>query len=156
MYGPATYGAHAFSSSNMKNGTALYQRARSKGRMSAFMRLLTRKENALFSLADLLQGKKVRAQRYAGRESVRIDQIVGSEGRTEDFDRRFFPLSERSRDRWLSVLSARLHGVSLPLVSLVKVGDQYIVVDGHHRISVARALGEAFIDADVTVLDTDC
>jgi len=154
MYGPATYGAHAFSSSNMKNGTALYQRARSKGRMSAFMRLLTRKENALFSLAALLQGKKVRAQRYAGRETVRIDQIVGSEGRTEDFNRRFFPLSERNRDRWLSVLSARMHRVPLPPVSLIRVGDQYVVRDGHHRISVARALGEVFVEAEVTVFET--
>jgi len=156
MYGPTTFTTSAIASNNMKNGSALYQRARSKSRGNAIKNLLTRKGNMLLGYEDILQGKKVRSQRYAGRETVLLDEIVGSEGRTEDFDRKFYPVSERNRDRWLSVLSARMHGVSLPLVSLVKVGDQYIVVDGHHRISVARALGEVFIDADVTILEMDC
>jgi hypothetical protein len=30
-----------------------------------------------------------------------------------------------------------------------KVGDHYYVEDGHHRVSVARALGIAFIQAKV-------
>ena len=34
-------------------------------------------------------------------------------------------------------------------MQLVQVGDRYFVRDGHHRISVAQALGEAFIDAEV-------
>jgi len=38
----------------------------------------------------------------------------------------------------------------MPAVELIKVGEVYAVRDGHHRISVARALGEDFIDARVT------
>lgn len=38
----------------------------------------------------------------------------------------------------------------MPAVELIKVGDVYVVRDGHHRISVARALGEGFVDAHVT------
>jgi hypothetical protein len=39
----------------------------------------------------------------------------------------------------------------LPPVVLVQVGDVYFVRDGHHRISVARALGQLDIEAEVTV-----
>ena len=36
-------------------------------------------------------------------------------------------------------------------ISLFKIGDVYFVRDGHHRISVARALGQTEIDAEVSV-----
>jgi hypothetical protein len=38
----------------------------------------------------------------------------------------------------------------LPPVALIQVGDVYFVRDGHHRISVARALGRNQIEAKVT------
>jgi hypothetical protein len=43
--------------------------------------------------------------------------------------------------------------VPLPPITLTLVGDRYFVVDGHHRVSVARALGQAGIDAGVTVCE---
>jgi hypothetical protein len=52
---------------------------------------------------------------------------------------------------WLSVAVARQRGKSLPPVKLIQVGDVYYVQDGHHRISVARALGQRDIEAEVTV-----
>jgi hypothetical protein len=87
---------------------------------------------------------------YLGVQSVPIERIQGSEGRIEDFDNAFNPVHERSRSRWLSVASVRLAGAELPPVELIQVGDIYFVRDGHHRISVAKALGERFIDAEVT------
>jgi hypothetical protein len=51
----------------------------------------------------------------------------------------------------MSVAKARLQGATLPPVDLVQVSDVYFVRDGHHRISVAKALGQVDIDADVTV-----
>ena len=53
--------------------------------------------------------------------------------------------------RWLGVAAARDHGKVLPPVVLVQVGGVYFVRDGHHRISVARALGQLDIEAEVTV-----
>ena len=38
----------------------------------------------------------------------------------------------------------------LPPVSLYKVGGFYFVLDGHHRVSVARFHGVEWIDAYVT------
>jgi hypothetical protein len=54
-------------------------------------------------------------------------------------------------NRWLSVAAARDQGKGLPPVVLVQVGDVYFVRDGHHRIAVARALGQLDIEAQVTV-----
>ena len=51
----------------------------------------------------------------------------------------------------MSVLLARWMDVPLEPVQLIQIGDDYFVRDGHHRISVARALGETCIDAEVTV-----
>ena len=55
-----------------------------------------------------------------------------------------------TRSRWLSIAAARLNGQAIPAVELIKAGDTYAVRDGHHRISVARALGEDYIDTRVT------
>ncbi len=81
--------------------------------------------------------------------SVPIRQIKGTLGRTADFDLDFNPLKEHCRSRWISILSAVLHGVSLPPVELVQVGPNYYVRDGHHRISVAKAIGQHAIDARI-------
>jgi hypothetical protein len=100
---------------------------------------------------ELRQLLPARAGQGQGRglRAVPLAEIVGSEGRSGDFDTRFAPLHEHSRDRWVSVAVARRHGVSLPPVSLIGAADGYYVRDGHHRISVARALGEEFIEAEV-------
>jgi hypothetical protein len=88
---------------------------------------------------------------YAGIETVPIRRIQGSQGRSQDFDPDFNPLQDRTQVRWLSVARARQGGKSLPPVKLVQVKDLYFVQDGHHRISVARALGQQDIDAEVSV-----
>jgi hypothetical protein len=72
----------------------------------------------------------------------------------EDFDDTFYPRHERMRSRWLNVASLRLAGVALPPVELIHSGGIYFVRDGHHRISVAKALGEVYIDAEV--IDETC
>lgn len=113
---------------------------------------LRRQAWRLFDL-DIIAPGQVRGRRYAGIQSVAISQIGGSMGRTGDFDRSFYPLDDRLRSRWISVAMARSQYVPLPPVSLVQVGGLYFVQDGHHRISVARALGERAIDAEVTVWD---
>jgi hypothetical protein len=82
---------------------------------------------------------------------VPIRQIRGSEGRCRYFDRDLNPLYDQARGRWLSIARVRQQGRALPPVVLVQVGDIFFVRDGHHRISVARALGQTEIDARVTV-----
>ena len=83
-----------------------------------------------------------------------LDAIVGSVDRSRDFDRRFRPTSGRSRGRWEQIAAAARRGEALPPVDLLRVGELYFVRDGHHRVSVARALGRTDIDAYVTEVTT--
>ena len=45
-------------------------------------------------------------------------------------------------------------GAALPPISVYRFEGRHYVRDGHHRVSVARALGQADIDAEVTALAT--
>lgn len=93
-------------------------------------------------------------QHDLGLQVVALDAIVGSVDRTVEFDRGFRPTSPRLRSRWERINAAQRRGASMPPVSLYKVGDLYFVRDGHHRVSVARALGRTDIDANVTEVVT--
>ncbi len=92
-------------------------------------------------------------QHYAGLQTVPLAAIRGSEGRARDFDQEFNPRRTSTRERWVSIALAHLRGESLPPVILIQVGDVYFVRDGHHRVSVARAWGQQYIEAEVTVFN---
>lgn len=93
-------------------------------------------------------------ERDLGSRVVALDLIVGTVGRGREFDRGFRPTSAGVRGRWERVAVAMRRGESLPPVDLYKVGEVYFVRDGHHRVSVARALGREEIDANVTEVQT--
>jgi hypothetical protein len=128
-----------------------YRQAQNKAWFARLVARLVGRSNGIIPLEAALHGNAVAASHYAGLKSVAVDEIHGSEARTSDFDRSFNPLSGRSMMRWLSVARARLSGVPLPPVELIKVNGAYFVRDGHHRISVAHSLGERYIEAEVTV-----
>ncbi len=94
------------------------------------------------------------SERSLGLQVVPLAAIVGTIDRGQDFDRRFRPTSPRVRSRWEEIAAAMRRGESLPPVDLLVVGESYFVRDGHHRVSVARALGYADIDAYVTEVVT--
>src|SRR5918998_2538123 len=87
---------------------------------------------------------------YLGRKVVEVSKIVGSVGRHEEFDRDFMPVKASLSYKWRRVDRALRRGEELPAVSLYKIGDAYFVVDGNHRVSVARYQGVEMIDAEVT------
>jgi hypothetical protein len=129
----------------------LYARARERGRRAQFWSMLAGRARGLLDLADVEATCRVSASYDAGFQIVSIDRIRGSEGRVRDFDCNFYPLKDHNRERWLGIAEARDRGKVLPPVALVKVGDLYFVLDGHHRISVAQALGQLEIEATVIV-----
>jgi hypothetical protein len=83
----------------------------------------------------------------ARRRPVRLDAIVGTVDATTDFDADFRPATERVSARWQSVARAHHSGAALPPIAVVERRDGYYVLDGRHRVSVARALGHRDIDA---------
>ena len=127
----------------------LYRHQSWKARMRRFWAFMTRTSGHLQALCSGMQSGQGREGVYVGMRTIAIDTICGSEERAEDFDNFFRPLAEHNRDRWLSVAEARLNGVTLPPVQLIELRGRYFVRDGHHRISVAQALGEAYVDAEI-------
>jgi len=86
---------------------------------------------------------------YRGVQSVPVAKILGSVDRYRDFDGHFLPQHNQLEQRWSRVNRAWYQEISLPPVLLYQVSDVYFVVDGNHRVSVARAQGQEFIDAEV-------
>lgn len=130
-----------------------YERAQSKAQKRRFVALVRRQRNELLSLNSIIECLTTHGQHSLGLVTVAIDKIVGSVDRNKDFDGAFLPRTGVTMERWLRIVKARYKGEYLPPVELRKVGNAYFVVDGHHRISVAREMGQEFIDAYVTELD---
>ena len=99
-------------------------------------------------------GWAARAQRrQLGIQSIEVGSIVGTVDRHKaaSFDRCFRP-PDWSRGRWSLMYRAARNGAEMPPISVYRVGDEHYVRDGHHRVSVARAIGAHAIDAEVVEL----
>lgn len=128
----------------LADGARRFQNLRWKAWLRQWAARLTGRRNGLAALPG---GAANGA--YAGTQTVALEKIRGSEGRAQDFDADFNPLSEATRERWLSIFRAWRQDKPLPPVELVEVNGVYYVRDGHHRISVAHAVGQAYIEAVV-------
>ncbi len=125
----------------------------SAARFKAFWRdmlaFLRGQQNELLSYDEIREKLRVGGPIYRGLQTVPVERIVGSVNRYRDFDRAFLPTQSHTADRWQKINRAFYKDVSLPPVLLYQVGDVYFVVDGNHRVSVAREKGQEFIDAEV-------
>lgn len=148
FYGGITAKVGDRSPDQTANALQLFNQGLTRAYLQKAWRRLTGKQQGL---QDLDASAAPANSRYAGVRPVPIHLIKGSMGRTGDFDANFRPMQERTRSRWVSVANAQLSGIALPPVDLIQVGEHYFVRDGHHRISVARALGQTTVDAVVTV-----
>lgn len=104
--------------------------------------------NLLLEKLDLSKVKDL------GVQEVSLDDIVGSLGRANDFDLGFNPRRRSNEGRWQRVAQGLLDGKSLPEPVFYKLGEKYYIVDGNHRVSVARSLGDSSIRAEVIEVDT--
>ena len=97
-----------------------------------------------------LEFERVGRLEPASQVIVPIDQIVGTAEPRTCFDHRFRPTSEVPRTRFEWIAAAVLSGRAMEPVELYHCGGRYYVLDGNHRIAVARALGERSVCANVT------
>ncbi len=88
-------------------------------------------------------------------EEIPLDAIVGSVGRYSDFTRDFLPRKESDEDRWAQVKVAMLELGGVPPIDLYRVGKVYFVLDGNHRVSVAREIGWKTIAAYVSEVHSE-
>lgn len=123
------------------------------GADDAFRRATRRREGELAYLADDAGWAATSPRRRLGVQTIPVDSIAGTSDRHKAaaFDRTFRP-PDWSRGRWTQMYHAARHGTEMPPISVYRVGTQHFVRDGHHRVSVARALGAAAIEAHVVKL----
>jgi len=126
------------------------------GAEQAFARLTRRRRRRaapLEYLADETGWAATAARRRLGTQTITISSIAGTTDRhkAELLDREFRPPAW-SRGRWTQMYLAAQRGAALPPVSVYRVGDRHYLRDGHHRVSVARAMGAEAIEAGVVEL----
>ena len=131
-----------------------FSRARFRAFLNRAEAALSGQPTTLLSYDEIKQSLHIGGPIYRGVQTVRVDQIVGSLNRYHEFDRAFLPAEGQLAARWQNVDRAFYKEISLPPVVLYKVGQVYFVVDGHHRVSVARQQGQEFIDAEVRECST--
>jgi hypothetical protein len=131
-----------------------FYRARRQAAFEEIVARFTGRSVDLLSYEEVRQKFKLKNSSSRGLEEVPLEAIVGSVSRYHDFTRSFLPRQDTTADRWASVEVATLALSGLPPVELYKLGKAYFVVDGNHRVSVARQLGATHIQAYVTEFQT--
>jgi hypothetical protein len=126
-----------------------FSRARLKSFLNRVRSIVSGRSRTLLSYEEVRASLHLAGSIDRGLETVRLDAIVGSLNRYHDFDRAFLPVKNVTASRWENIDLAYYQHKDLPPVLLYKVGQVYFVVDGHHRVSVAREQGQEEIEAEV-------
>lgn len=131
-----------------------FEKARTKSKLNEIIMKLYIGTNELFSLEEVKMLTRAYTFKYKGIQSIPINKIKGSEGRYKDFDREFLPKHEGIRDKWENIADFLDNTTKIPPIVVYKIGEDYIVRDGNHRVSVAKELGLEYIDAEVIEMIT--
>ncbi|MCA9931688.1 MAG: universal stress protein, partial [Anaerolineales bacterium] len=126
-------------------------------RRAAFEQLLARFTGRSTNLLDYEQVRQqLRATNKINRgvQDIPLDAIVGSVGRVHDFTRTFLPKHDSDAGRWARVKSASASMTGVPPIEVYRIGDAYFVIDGNHRVSIAREQNSKSIQAYVTEVKT--
>ncbi|HET8979752.1 MAG TPA: hypothetical protein VFN87_16445 [Solirubrobacteraceae bacterium] len=131
------------------------RRRRALSRIISRLRMEPDDVSTMLPFEEVVAALGRRSERDLGLHSIPLDAIVGTvDRRHTEFDRQFRPVSSGVRGRWEGIAAARRRGHAMPPIDVYRVGELYFVKDGHHRVSVARAMGDTHIDAYVREVRT--
>ena len=142
---------------NYQSALQDFNEARLKASMEETLARLTGKSNELLSYDEVAQKLNLQARSDRGVHMIPVKAIVGSVGRYSDFTRTFMPRRPEDQERWARVKAAMDDplGAGMPPIEVYKVGEAYFVLDGNHRVSIARQEGFESIEAHVIEVRTD-
>jgi hypothetical protein len=143
-----------FPDSDAKDDFSRARRQRALATLAARLRREPGDVDLVLPFEEVVEALGRVSERSLGLQTIPLDSIAGTVGRTREFDRSFRPTSNRTRQRWERIAGAQRRGESMPPISAYRIGDVHFVRDGHHRVSVARAQGRRDIDAYVTEVTT--
>lgn len=151
-FGTANAGLNNLSDDAVQRRSAvqMFEKLNNTARRSRWFGSITGHVHQLCRLADAVRSAQ---PHYEGVQIVPLAKIVGTENRSDEFDAHFRPVEDHIENRWVSLAAAYLRGVSLPPIELLRVGEDYYVRDGHHRVSVYRAYNQSMVEAIVTAME---
>jgi nucleotide-binding universal stress UspA family protein len=134
-----------------------FSNARRKASIQEILARLTGRSSELLSYEEVAEKLKLNVRTESGIQDIPLKAVIGSVGRYTEFTRDFLPRKNEDQQRWARVKVAldSPEGESLPPIEVYQVGSVYFVLDGNHRVSVAREEGNEFITAHVIVVKTD-
>ncbi|HSR32467.1 MAG TPA: hypothetical protein VLY63_18050 [Anaerolineae bacterium] len=124
-----------------------FRQARRLATMEQLRARLSGRSAQILCYQDVHDAVKAKMGRILGLKEIPLDSIVGSVERCADYTRAFLPLTDSAEKRWADIWNASPD--KLPPIRVTQLGPIYFVVDGHHRVSVARRRGWTNLAAHV-------
>jgi len=134
-----------------------FNEAHLKASLQEALARLTGKPNELLSYDEVAQKLRLKARSDRGVHEIPVKAIVGSVGRYSDFTRTFLPRRLEDQERWARVKAVMDDpvGTGMEPIEVYKVGEAYFVLDGNHRVSIARKEGFDSIEAHIIEVKTE-
>lgn len=114
-------------------------RARRKAAFQKVLGALRGESTQLLRYDDVRRQLKAAGGSEKGIQEIPVDAIVGSVSKYDEFDRNFLPVKDYSQRRWVKV-KTHVEQYGMPNIEVYKLGEAYFVIDGNHRVSIARDL----------------
>jgi hypothetical protein len=144
-----------FPDADARNDFDRERRRRAVASIAARLRLEPDDVSVMLPFEEVVAALGRAGEHDLGIETIPLDSIVGTvDRRVGAFDREFRPTRTETRGRWERIAAARRRGESMPPIDVYRIGELHFVRDGHHRVSVARALGDGSIEAQVREVQT--
>ena len=123
--------------------------------------VLVRPHGDVLSFEREVEAVGVTGRADGGMRTIPAAKIVGSVGRAGALRSDFFYKSGKVTGRYVRIGQAMERGVALPPIEVYRARllrrragreaavTEYYVVDGHHRVAMAKKLGQDYLDAHV-------
>lgn len=133
-----------------------FHSARAKARLQRLWASVTGKSDELLQYDDITRKMHIEGLSSKGIKEIPLDAIVGSVNRYQDFDKDFLPLRNEDVERWARVKAMMTSPGSpgLPPIRVYQIGEAYFVLDGNHRVSIAKQMGIEKLEAHVVEIKT--
>lgn len=130
-----------------------FNKQRSRATRHQLMNALRGKSSHLITLDEALTEYEHVVQHDAGVKIIQLDEIIGTVGRSYDFDDEFYPKHDSSEYRWCDVAVAIYKGKPMPVIEVYQLDDDYYIIDGNHRVSIMKSLGQEFVEAHIIEIE---
>ena len=141
---------------NQTSALSDFRQAHQRASLQQVLARVTGKSVELLSYDDVLNKLRLTGRSTRGVREIPVEAIVGTVGRCADFTRTFLPRKATDEQRWANLMAFVQQNSldALPPIDVYQIGSAYFVQDGHHRVSIARQMGQQFIAAYVTEIQT--